>query len=102
MRKINLILVTLIIMFLAIASPILCYKAASVQADVREVQEELERSRRGGTRQAYLDYDIQIAQCYIKDKDPDGLMNYCRINDLDYGRLVDLLIEKGYVVVIES
>lgn len=58
MRKINLILVTLIIAFLAIASPILCFKAASVQADVCEVQEELECSRRGDTRQAYLDYDI--------------------------------------------
>ena len=102
MKKTTGFFIALIIMFLAIASPVLCYKAASVQADIQTLQEDFDRTKRGGTRQAYLQYDIEIAQAYIKDKDTNGLMNYCRNNDLDYGRLVDLLIEKGYVVVIEA
>lgn len=72
-------------------------RVVQLQADIQQLRTEFDRTRKGGTRMVYLDYDIETALAYIRDKDTEGLLRYCQNNDLDYNKLIDLLIDKGFV-----
>jgi outer membrane lipoprotein-sorting protein len=68
-----------------------------LQSDVQQLRTDFDRTRKGGTRMVFVDYDIETALAYIRDKDTEGLLRYCQNNDLDYNKLIDLLIDKGFV-----
>ena len=97
MKYILIALLSLAILVTAVVADESRDSILQLQADVQQLQTDFDRTRKGGTRMVFLDYDIETALAYINSKDTEGFMRYCQNNDLDYNALIDLLISKGFI-----